>query len=418
MSKGKIVKARTNNTMQIQSNFLITQISLLLFFFIGISITQAQEMRDPFREPNSREYGGKAPERPEPGGGRDRDVRDRGNNPSGSRTSNSNAGPIERKTTVVINGEEFTVSRDTEKRLTDFINTYKTNGNVGEFVATVASVFSAFGLFDLTSSIPTADAVLKLATFGSEEVLTRLSAPSIWNRAWRGQAASFCESEWFTALNQGKTKDAQMWLRLRDIIANPERYKNGGMKYNHQEKKLMLRSYPAEAYRNIAGFDIELTDMDINQLGFLTNYLMYFPQSRDYIIYADYIYDLGKPKNKFKKITARDKMFLNLALLGLNQASKNFLENAFITNSINPNQSYRFWSALKTYLYVDKWDNGGAPDSEIDFLGFPKYELPYNSDLVSGQYPTTSIFVNNLPVNWNISVTERQESYKLYYPNK
>lgn len=362
------------------------------------------------------EYGGRGPERPEPGG--------RGGGGEGSRTGrsgsnrNSQTTSSERKAKVTINGETFNVSTDTEKRLSDFINTYKTNGNVGSFVSAVASIFSLFDLFNLENSYPTIDAVFKLSSFNSEEVLTRLSAPSIWNRAWRAQAASYCESEMFTALFKGKNKDAQMWLRIRDIIANPERYKDGGIKYNHQEKKLMFRSYPSEAYRSIAGFELELTDMDINQLGYLTSYLMYFPQARDYLIYADYIYDLKKPKTAFKQISARDKMILNYALLGLHQNAKIYLDNAFSTNSIHPHQTYRFWSTLKQYLHQDTWNNGRVPDTDTDQLGFYNNEPFNNSDLVTGQYPNSSIFSVPLPSNWNVPFEQRRQVYQFYYSGR
>jgi hypothetical protein len=360
------------------------------------------------------EYGGRAAERPEPGGrgGSDRDSR--GNNQGTSKPTSSTQ-PSERKSKVTINGETFSVTTDTEKRLSEFITTYKTNGNVGSFVSAVASIFSLFDLFNLETSYPSIDAVFKLSTFNSEEVITKLAAPNIWNRAWRSQAASYCESEWFTALSKGKNKDAQMWLRIRDIISNPERYKGGGIKYNNKENKVIFRSYPAEAYRSIAGFELDLTDMDINQLGYLTSYLMYFPQSRDYLIYADYIYDLKKPKTEFKQITARDKMILNYALLGLNQNAKLYLDNVFVINSTHPNQTYQFWSTLKKYLYQDVWSNGRVPDVDTDQLGFYNDEPFNNSDLVTGQYPTTSIFTVPLPVNWNIPIQQKKQVYQFYY---
>lgn len=363
------------------------------------------------------EYGGRYAERPEPGGrgGAERDSR--GNNQRTSQQLTSTI-PSERKAKVTINGETFNVTMDTEKRLSEFITTYKTNGNVGSFVSAVASIFSIFDLFNIESSYPTIDAVFKLSFFDSEEVLTRLSAPSVWNRAWRAQAASYCESEMFTALSKGKNKDAQMWLRIRDIISNPERYKGGGIKYNHKENKLMFRSYPAEAYRSIAGFEVELTEMDINQLGYLTSYLMYFPQSRDYLIYADFIYDLNKSKTEFKKLTARDKMILNYALLGLNQNAKQYVDNGFSINSTHPNQTYRFWSTLKKYLYQDTWSNGFALDIETDQLGFYNDEPFNNSDLVTGVYPTTSIFSVPLPVNWTIPIQQKQQVYQFYYPGR
>jgi len=363
------------------------------------------------------EYGGRAAERPEPGGRGSGDRDSRGNNQGTSRRSSSTK-PSVRKAKITINGETYNVTTDTEKRLSEFITTYKTNGNVGSFVSAVASIFSIFDLFNLESSYPTIDAVFKLSSFDSEEVLTRLSAPSIWNRAWRAQAASYCESEMFTALSKGLNKDAQMWLRIRDIISNPEKYKGGGIKYNHNENKLMFRSYPAESYRSIAGFDLELTDMDINQLGYLTSYLMYFPQSRDYLIYADFIYDLKKPKTEFKQLTARDKMILNYSLLGLNQNAKQYLDNAFSINSTHPYQSYSFWSTLKKYLYLDTWSNGFVPDIEIDHLGFYNDEPFNNSDLVTGEYPTTSIFSVPLPVNWNIPMQQKQQVYQFYYPGR
>ncbi|MFC3157112.1 hypothetical protein SAMN05443633_11287 [Chryseobacterium arachidis] len=357
----------------------------------------------------SAEYGGREIERPELSGRIE--ARGGGNSRSGSKKATST-----RKSKVSINGEEFLVSADAEKRVAEFIDHYKTNGTVGKYVAAVASIFSLFDLFTLEKGFSNLDARFKLSTFSSEEVLLSLSAPDRWNRSWRAQAVGLIEENLINSI-KNKDQEHKMWLRIRDIIANPERYKEGGMKYNHSEKKLMFRSYPAEAYRSIAGFDFDLTEFDLNQLGLLTDYLMYFPQSRDYLIYADYIYNFGNKKSDFNRLSARDKMLLNYALLNLNKESKNYLGNAFSKNSSHKDLTSKFWSTLSKFLYSESWSNGMATDSEIDDLGFFTDEPFSKSDLVTGQYPTMNLLQTNIPISWNFTPGTGLIRYNVFYFN-
>ena len=364
------------------------------------------------------EYGGKAPERPgrEPGNGGGNGGENGGSATGAATSKNSTINMIERKVSVTVNGMNFSVSKNTELRLAQFLNEYNATSTVGGFVAAIASIFSIFELFNIDQSFPAVDAIFKLSSFNADEVVTRLSIPSDWNRALRSQAASYCEQEMVTALSNRKFNDARMWLRIRDIISNPERYQNGGIKYDRQNNKLLMRSYPAEAYRNIAGFQESFTNLDINQLGMLTNYLMLFPQSRDYIIYADFIFALGELQNKFEKLTTRDKLYLNKALLSLPASAKSYLNNAFLVNAGNQSLTSKFWFELRKYLYQEKWNNGYALDSQSDELGFEMDELPKQSDIVWGNYPTSLIFNKNLPPQWIMPISNRNNIYTFYYP--
>lgn len=355
------------------------------------------------------EYGGRAPERPDPGGrgGSDRSPSDIG----AGKTGTSDSSPKSEQTLVSFNGETFIVSEESKARLVDFLESYRTSEKVGGFFAAVASIFSLFGLFNLDSAVPNVDAMFRIQSFNAEEVLVILSAPNTWNLALRAQAAAYCEQEMGSALFQKREKDAQMWLRLRDIFANPERYRNGGLQI--KDNKLMLRSFPAEAYRSIAGFSAPLTAADQQELGVLTNYLLLSPETRDYIIYADYIYGLAR--NEALQLSMRDDMYLNLALLRLDQGIWSRLDKVFRANSLAPQHSYEFWAKLQIFLRKRAWNYGLAVDSEVDPLGFATDELPNPSDLVTGKYPSAPMLQQGIPPTWNVPAQRRQEVYHFYY---
>ncbi len=294
----------------------------------------------------------------------------------------------ERNTKISINGETFVVSKEGEKNITEFIQTYSVNENVGGFVAVIAAIYSLFDVFTLDNNIPVEISVkIKLNTLDTKELITKLSSPNIWNRAVRTRAIENCESEETNAIANGKWREAEMWIKIRDIFANPERYKEGGIKYNEKEKKLEVRSLPATAYRSISGFDLELTALDKTNLLLLYDYLMGVPSSRDFIFYADFILQLKNINTINPHLTARDKIYLNYALLSLSSQNKNFLASLFHNNSIHKNQNYELWNTLKIYLYEDKWNSGRVPDTSIDSLGFWNDDLPVQSDIVTGEFP-------------------------------
>lgn len=346
------------------------------------------------------EYGGREIERPgpsyEPGG--------RGNGGGGGEAGRNGRGrgrggaaTRERPVAVTINGETFAVSEDAEARLKDFLTTYSTNGTVGSFVAATAAVFSAFGLFSIDNSFPAVQAAFKLQSFDADEVLLTLTAPSIWNRAWRAQAVAFCEAEASLAVARRRSNESRMWLHVRDVIANPERYLEGGIQYAPGENRLMLRSLPGEGFRSIAGLDYELTPLDREQLGRLTHVLMSFPASRDYLITADYIQDLGS----FRTISKRDKMLLNLALLGLPPGVKAWLEQGFQVNASHARTTNAFWWMLARYRHVEDWENMRGLAGFVDILGFPTNDVPPQSDIVWGEYPVQPLLGPAMPPRWN-----------------
>lgn len=395
--------------------FIKTPVALLLLLLLSLRAAAQPPGRDPItpdpidvdvpyggeREPGGKEYGGRGVERP-------------GTGKPGGKTPST---PVSRKATIQINGQTFTISADAESRVKDFFRNYKDQTQVGGFVAAIASIFTLFDLFNINSEFPAIDVIFKTATFDANEVVLKLSAVNVWNRAMRAQAAGIIESEMALALARGQTQEAKMWRMLRDIIANPERYQNGGIKWDAKEKKLMLRSLPAEAYRSVAGFTETLTPADISQLGALTNTLTYYAASRDFIIYADYIYELHLPYARFQKITMHDRMLLNKALLVLPPGVKNYLDGAMLHNAGNPSMTYALWSKLRKFLANEEWNMGRVPDVSIDALGFTNDDLPQQSDLVLGQYPAPARINTQIPAAWAVPQNQ-QLAYRFFWQSQ
>jgi len=332
----------------------------------------------------------------------------------GGRISNGAKTPTARKSTVEINGQKFLVSADAEKRISTFLNSYKGHSQVGQIVAAIASFFSLADIFsNLDKDFPLLDASYRSATFNADEVILKLSTVSAYNRALRAQAVEIVEGEMGTAILKGQTNEAKMWALLRDILANPERYQNGGIKWDPKGKSLINRAPVASAYRSIAGFDSQLSAADIQQLGRLTNILMYYASSRDFIVNADYIYDLKKDPTTFPKITLRDRMILNKALLTMPDDMKIYLSNAMQFNASQSAMNYNFWSKLKSFLYSDGWNTYIAVDSNLDSLGFPQDEEIYASDLVTGEYPQLPLIPQSGTAIWRNPYSSASQ-YQIY----
>jgi hypothetical protein len=348
------------------------------------------------------EYGGRAAERPGPdrGGAGGRGGNGNANqNGKNSNTASTNTVTSGRRTTISINGETFSVSPDTERRVKEFIDTYKSNGNVGNIVTAVAAFFSLFDLFSIEKSYSDLHARYKSGTFNPDEILAILSAGDTWSRAWRAQAVAFCEQEYGLAIQQSRFQDAKMWVRLRDIIANPTGYQNGGIKFDPAKKSVSIRSYPFDGFRSVAGMATPLSVNDAEPLRNLSNFLSKFPAARDFLIYADYVTWLNNDSLTTKPISKRDLMILNKAIISLHPAAKDYVRHFFNLYSNTQGMTQEFWSSMTQYTFSDYHKMQGL-DSMEDQLGFFMLDVISNSDIVYGQYPSGPLLANNIPQGW------------------
>ena len=341
---------------------------------------------------------GHVPDRPSPpnrdyGGGRGGgDAGNRGQTPGtrghpGSRV----AAPAVRKVSVTLNGQTFHVSKEAEATLSDFLKTHQNHGNAGSIVAAIGSVFSLFGLLSLDNTVPAYDAALKLDTFDSKEVIVRLTAPGIWARFMRSRAAEICDTEYLRALTSNRVGDAKMWAHLRDVFANPERYKDGGLKYNRSPQSVELRKLPGESGREFDGFRYGLTGHDRVALSSLASFLFGNVASRDFLMQADFMFALHPTNVSMKPLSHLDRYLLNRALLATEESLKQPLERYFDTLSRHPTLTHSFWITLKKFVRNEAWDEDHL------VLAGTSDDRPEQSDLITGDYPAVHLRPAPLP---------------------
>jgi len=354
----------------------------LLILLCTSEYTSAQEagLRDPFVEPHFSED--KSPERsPDREPGNFGSKGDRGNSFGGSAKSKPEK---ERTATFNVNNRTFKISQDAERRLLAFIQEMDSYNTAVDAVSVAGSWFVIFDLIRLDKGRPVLNAGYKIVTYSSDDIVKLIKATKMMKLNARIKAANYCELEWASSVTKKNFEDAKMWIFFRSIFAKPERFEEGGIKINKDAKTIFHRADEADAYRALAGFDESLTGTDIFQLGSLTTYLLYYPQSRDFIINADYIYDLHKNAAGFAKINCRDRILINMALLSLDINCKRYLQTAFTQNFNKAGLTGTFWIDLKDSLYDEKWSHQ-MPDSDIDLVGFTNIDLPAQSDLVSNR---------------------------------
>ena len=355
----------------------------MLFLMIGSSELSAQghetiEFHDPI---NVHADAHDKPEAGNHGGGA-------GNSHAGNKPgskSSTTANPA--KVTVTIGSSSFQVSNTAQTRLKDFIAEYRATNNYGSIVSAIASAFAMFNLLAIDSTTPIPEATLNVTqtSFDTEELVVQLSAVSIWNGAMRTQAIAHVELQMASAASRpGANQEFRMWQALRDLLANPERYKGGGIKYDRASDKIIMRAAPGERYRGIAGSPV--TDIDRMALRDLTNLLITFGPSRDYVMQTDYIYYLQSLNGELKNLSVRDELLLNKALLTLGKNSRDYLDQRFLDLSITKGASYSLWKKLRGFLVKESWNPhpGLASDSYIDELGFED-DMPQQSDIVSAK---------------------------------
>lgn len=255
---------------------------------------------------------------------------------------------------VTIGGTTYMVSPQARVDVKEFLQLYNQGGQIGQIVAAAGALFSLFGL--VTEPTP----YIRL-TFDADEVVTVLSAPSIFAAAWRAQALRYVRE--YINPTRAHTQEGRMWQRLEDIIRDPARYRDGGMRLT-PERKLMLRALPGERYRSIAG-DHALTRYDQQEMGKLVDSLRGNPVVMDYVVKSDVVLGIFTPGPSGPTLSARDQYLLNMGLLRLPVAAKQRLAQAFWLNANDQNANPNFWRSLADYLTREEW----ARNSEIRLVG-------------------------------------------------
>lgn len=267
------------------------------------------------------------------------------------------------------------VSPQAKADLKEFIKTYNATGHVGQLVAAAATLFAMFGLVT--------EPDLSQIDFNIDETVMVLSAPSIFAAAWRAQALDYVRG--YINPSRAHTQEGRMWQRMEDLIREPGRYRDGGIK-REPNGQIQMRALPAQRYRDVPG-DYPLTQADEVELGRLIDSLRRNPIAMDYLAKTDAVLGIytqdpqGRPR-----LSARDQYLMNMALLRLAPQEKTQLAQAFWRNTQFPAAlTPAFWSSMSAYLQREEWDR----NSHIailrhmagfsDDLGFPD-ELPRYDD--------------------------------------
>lgn len=182
-----------------------------------------------------------------------------------------------------------------------------------------------------------------------------------------------------------------MWLHLRDIILNYERYEDGGIRVERDglkkealaaptklldgtnTVKLKLRALTGEQYRSIAGLSGPFNWQDQDQLAKLISTISNYTAASDYIETADFPFYLDFSKRKLPPISQRDLMLLNKALLTLDDQARTQLRIVFNQFANQPSFNNELWQTLAKYTEGEHWHGllpGQPLNSEQDELGF------------------------------------------------
>lgn len=319
------------------------------------------------------------------GGGSNGPPGGNGDKPSnGSGSSGQVSGKISGKSvTVTIGGETFSVSPTASANLLGFLNEYQQYKDVSSLVGAMATLFSILGLVSIDAQAPLHDAVLKISAGTGDDIAVQLAVLGTLNEALRAKAVNECLRQMAAAaMKPGGTQEAKMWRSMRDVIANPERYKNGGIKFD-KNGGVQLRALPVQKFNATPG--AKLNNSDIVALGMLTNSLLQKGAAADYLSQADYFLTMKTTDDEFP-LTLRDEYYLNIALFALPSADKAAARNFIVARQWAPGTSLQFWKMLEKFTvdgdaYSER-TGGMSVDSWTDPLGFED-DYPNNSDLVA-----------------------------------
>ena len=363
-------------------------------------------------------------------GAPDRAVPERGGNQgggsgnggrSGGGRSSGAPGPVVSPPTVpvTIGGETFMVSQKARNDLTEFINIHKTNGAVGKVVAAFASILHVSGLITSPENVVLIDV---------EETVLVLSGPTVFTNAWRAQALSYIRS--FISPSTAHKPEGRMWQRMQDVIRNPERYKDGGIKKD-SNGKLILRALPSDRYRSIAS-SIEMTQMDRVHLEMLYDALRQHPIAMDYLATTGFAIGDYIDGDKGKTISVRDHLLLNKALQALDPGYKNYLSEAFSQTANSPNHTQLLWLRCAKYLRGEYWMDSHSSAKIMrhmagysDSLGFEDDEAAYSGGFwdsaikelqATGTPRNFQIYFQPLPATGGQWKAPPQRVYTFYWP--
>jgi hypothetical protein len=237
---------------------------------------------------------------------------------------------------VEIGGETFRVSPATKRDLEAFIAMHNDPVLVG-----FGNLLSLFGL--TTPSIT-------LAAIDIEGMVTSLEQPSVLTDAWRAKAIDYI-NEMIDADNAARS-ERQMWQRLKDVIRNPERYREG-IRVT-PEGKVMLRTAPGERFRGVAG-DFATTEFDRRELSRLAEAMWSDRRAMDYLGLTDLALGDFTPRDGDLTLSVRDQLLINEALIRMPGPAKRQLAGAFRWNAGHPLANRALWLKLTRYLYRREW---------------------------------------------------------------
>lgn len=316
---------------------------------------------------------------------------------------------------VQINGKQYGVTVDAKNRLAAAINEYKNVNDVGASVLGFAAFLRLFDLWWIKpSDVERIDSLLKVALVDPisatssdkpDGVVTLLSAPSTWSITARDTFARLLQLEALNAERRGEQEEKQMWLHLRDIILNYERYEDGGIRFENtgfprdasllpktlleggNKAKLKLRAIAGEQYRSVAGISGPFSHYDKETLARLVSSISNHIAASDYLSTADFPAYLGNGGQALPSISRRDLLLLNKSLLALDLAVRRDLRVAISQIANHPHSHPQLWQALASYTQGEHWHGlfPGMPlqseQDELDFWDDSEYIRARSRDL-------------------------------------
>lgn len=311
---------------------------------------------------------------------------------------------------AVIDGKRYGVTVNAQKRLAALVRDYRITSTVGKTVSAFAAFLHLFGIFE-TEDVPGDLAgALKIglndpfAMAGDSDATVHfLSAPYLWDKTMRDSMGRVLQYEALDAEKRGETEERKMWLHLRDIILNYERYENDGIQIDRDDKRrgdidsiddvtfpaaqpyrIMLRAMPGEKYRSIASIEGPFEWQEQDQLLRMVASLSTFPAASDMLATADFTLNLDYMRSKLESVSKRDLMLLNRALRSLPPHIREAYRQTFLANKNVPTSNKALWEALaQSTLHDDYWNWNATFDEVqggpfVDALGFPTDDVqPY-----------------------------------------
>ncbi len=301
---------------------------------------------------------------------------------------------------VTINGKTFQVSKAASDRIHAWLKEQLPSAKAGMWVAAVAAMMDLWGFVtldggDFSTAWGVAEGINDIIDTDVDGLVDSLTLPAAFNTAVRAQMVGMIEQEIWDAAKRNASQEVRMWQHLQDVLRNPERYQGGGIKIDSapgQPRVMRARDPAGERYRSIPAWE-GLGQADRNQLALLTNNLRFFAPSRDHIISASYLADIGQVaasnagSARFS-IDHRDRALLNEAMYRLPSQVKVWIEPQIIANANNLAMNRAMWIELHGFLRYRNWQDNVpyAPYADEQNLGLADDDSSPSS-LITGCYP-------------------------------